>query len=98
MNINIDNTALEALKKHLEDNGNTAIRLMVKSFGWAGPNLGIALDEQREDDVIETIGNVTFVADRDEAYLFDNSKIIYESGIFGDKFKVLRAGASTRTC
>lgn len=52
------------------------------------------MDEQREDDRDYSINNIKFVADPEEAFLFDGSKLVYTKGIFGDKFNIVPAAGN----
>lgn len=98
MNISFDENTKLALEKHLNDKKKKAIRLHIKGFGWGGPTLGLVLDEQKDDDISENIEGLTFVAQKDEAYIFDSTKILFSKSIFGDSFKVLSNRSSHSSC
>lgn len=97
MNIILDADTKNALKSNLESKNKEAVRLMIRSFGWGGPTLGVVLDEQREEDRVELIDDIKFVAEEDIAFLFENIKLIYKKGVFGDSFSILNPNAS-HTC
>lgn len=94
MNIIFDANTREALVKNLEEKNKSAVRLMVRGFGWGGPILGVALDEPNAEDEIITVNGVKFAIEPDSSYLFDNSKIVYTKGIFGKGFNVIPAGGN----
>ena len=74
--VSIDESAVSVAKTALENAHKTALRLMVKSFGWNGPSLGVALDEQREGDYSTEKSGIKLVAEQDIAFLFENTGIV----------------------
>jgi Fe-S cluster assembly iron-binding protein IscA len=72
--------------------------LMIKGFGWGGPTLGAVLDEQKQNDITETIDGVKFVVDNEEAEVFENCKVFYSKTIFGETFKVVSSIVASSTC
>lgn len=92
MNIVFDSNTKEELLKNLKDASKSAVRLMVRGFGWGGPILGVTLDEPFDDDRIVTIDGIKFAIEADSSYLFDNSKIVYTKGLFGKGFNIIPAG------
>lgn len=98
MNISFDKTTKDALKKQLEEKGKSSIRLLIRGFGWGGPILGVVLDEQQEDDIIESVNGINFVVDKDSSFVFEDTKIMYTKSIFGESFKVLTAHTSNSSC
>lgn len=98
MKINIDIKTINLLKQSLIKNSKDAVRLMIRSYGWGGPILGVVLDEQRSDDITSFIENIKFVVDKEEKFLFENVSVIYEKGIFKEGFKVIRNGYTNTSC
>lgn len=94
MNILFDENTKEAMLSNLEKQNKSAVRLIVKGFGWGGPVLGTALDEQQIDDEVFTVNGVKFILEPDTSYLFDGSKIVYTKGIFGKIFNIIPAGGN----
>lgn len=88
VNILIENDAKEALRANLEKRNKNAVRLAIKGFGWGGPTFGVVLDEQTDNDDVQEIDGIKFVAEKDISFVFDGVKIIYKKGVFGDFFDV----------
>ncbi len=98
MNLILDEKSREVLSSGLTKKNKSAVRLMIKGFGWGGPQLGIVLDEQREGDIETTVDGIKFVADREESFIFENAKLVYQSGIFGNGVKIIPSNIKTSTC
>lgn len=98
MNISFDETTENALKKQLKEKGKSSVRLLIKGFGWGGPILGVVLDEQQEDDILESVNGVNFIVDEESSFVFEDSKIIYTKSVFGESFKVLTSTNSNNSC
>lgn len=88
MNIKISEDTAALLIMALNNKGKSAARVAVQGFGWGGPVLGIALDEQRENDVVVEKHGVKIVAEKDFAYLLDDAQIVHSRGIFGNRFNI----------
>lgn len=66
----------DSLKEILQEKGKSAVRFELAGFGWGGPEFGIVLDEQRENDtVIEEYG-IKFVIDKEFDFLIGELKVI----------------------
>ena len=67
MIIEATNDAITEIKKILakQDRDDLVIRINISGFGWGGPSMGLVLDEQKENDYVEEIDDVTFVAGED---------------------------------
>ena len=98
MNISFDETTKNTLKQKLEQKGKSAVRLLIRGFGWSGPILGIVLDEQQEDDILESVDGINFVVDKESSFVFEDTKIMYTKSIFGESFKVLTADTANSSC
>lgn len=98
MKITFDDDTKNALKDQLMQKGKYSVRLLIKGFGWGGPILGVVLDEQQEDDILESVNGINFIVDSDSSYAFEDSKIMYSKSIFGESFKILTAEISNSSC
>ncbi len=98
MKISFDDKTKKALLSKLEKSDKDAFRLMIKGFGWGGPTLGAVLDEQKQNDITETIEGIKFVVDNEEAEIFENCKVFYSKTIFGETFKVVSGIVAPSTC
>ena len=98
MNISFDEVTKNALSKQLEEKGKPSVRLLIKGFGWGGPILGVVLDEQQEDDILESVNGIDFIVDSESSFAFEDAKIMYTKSIFGESFKVLTPDTSNNSC
>ena len=98
MNIELDERSKSFFKNELNLKDNESIRLKVTGFGWGGPKLGFVLDEQKENDVVSIVDGIKFVCAKDEEFVFQNTKLIYEKGMFGGTVKVTVANANSSSC
>lgn len=98
MNIKLDDRAKSFFKDELNLKDNESIRLKVTGFGWSGPKLGFVLDEQRENDVVSVVDGIKFVCNKDEEFIFENTKLVYQKGIFGGTVKVITNNTSSSGC
>lgn len=76
MKISASQEVLNFLKTDIEKTKNEVVRIKISGYGWGGPSLGVALDEQREDDVIYELKGVKFAASEDIAYLIEDAEIL----------------------
>lgn len=76
MKISASEEVLNALKLDLEKSNSEVVRIKISGYGWGGPSLGVALDEQREDDEIYELNGVKFAASEDISYLLENAEIL----------------------
>ena len=98
MNISFDENTKDALNKQLIQKNKSSVRLLIKGFGWGGPILGVVLDEQQEDDILESVDGISFVVDTESAFVFEDTKIIYAKSVFGESFKVYTSETSNSSC
>lgn len=98
MNISFDENTKDALNKQLIQKNKSSVRLLIKGFGWGGPILGVVLDEQQEDDILESVDGINFVVDTESAFVFEDTKIIYAKSIFGESFRVYTSETSNSSC
>lgn len=98
MKISFDLKTKEALEQKLSEFDKSAVRFMIKGFGWGGPTLGVVLDEQKAEDAVETVDGIKFVVDKEEEFVFEDCKVLYTKTLFGDSFKVISATVGESTC
>lgn len=65
---------LETIKKYNEKN---QIRIYVDKITCHGAKFGLAIDDIRNDDVIQKIGNITYFADENVIKYSDGIRIDY---------------------
>ena len=54
--MNITDKAVAELQPILDENPDKLLRVLFQGFGWAGPKLGLALEEPDEKDLLEING------------------------------------------
>ena len=70
----VSEEALEKIRQFLEGReGLQSIRILMTEGGWKGPYLVMALDEQKENDEVFTVKDVTFLVENN---LFERVKPI----------------------
>lgn len=53
------------------------IRLFMAGMGWSGPSFGLALDEQKDNDAINTEHGISFVMEKDLYEQFGEMRVEY---------------------
>lgn len=62
----VSEKAVEVIKEYLKDAQDPqSIRIMMSEGGWAGPSLGMALDEPKDNDEVFNEGGLTFLVNKD---------------------------------
>ena len=60
----VTNDAIKNLKAYLEQNNiDSAIRIALMQGGWAGPSLGLALDEPKDTDTVHDQEELKFLVE-----------------------------------
>ena len=87
MKVTLPESAIKTLKDILNDNQERpkTIRIYFAGIGWGGPSFGIALDEQKADDVEYNVDGLSFIMNKDEYAKYGDISIV-DTG-FG--FKVI---------
>ena len=68
MKVTLDKSAINTLKEILKDNADRPnnIRVHFAGVGWGGPSFGLALDEQKENDLDFEVEDLKFIMDKKE--------------------------------
>lgn len=62
--LEVTELATQNLKSYMDQNNiDSALRVAIMGGGWAGPSLGLALDEPRETDAKYEQDGLTFLVD-----------------------------------
>lgn len=95
MKVEITQVAQEKLKEIMEEKGaaSQSVRIYIAGFGWGGPSFGLALDEQKENDEVDTAGDIKFVVDNDVASQFNHFNIDYLNDWLRRGFYITANGA-----
>lgn len=66
MSVKIDDLALKQLMSLLSEKGldSKTLRIIVAGMGWGGPQFNLALDEQKENDFVQVVDELTFLVDK----------------------------------
>lgn len=93
MNINVTEKAREELKKVIAEKGTEKpLRIYLAGHGWGGPSFGIALDEQKDNDIVKEIDDMTFLIEEDFAEGFENFIVDYSDSSLKKGFSVVPSG------
>lgn len=65
--VKMSDLAYKEFEKVLQDNKieTKTIRVIMSGMGWGGPNFGLVLDEQKENDDVTEINETTFLVDKE---------------------------------
>lgn len=74
MIINVTIDAIEELNKELGSQAEKMPRIYLGGFGWSGPNLGLSLDTEKENDDKVESGGIEFLVDKE---MIDVIKEVY---------------------
>ena len=89
MKINLTDRAKEELKKVQEEKDNEkAVRIYVAGHGWGGPSFGLALDEQKDDDLTMDVDGLKFVYEKDLEEAFEDFNVDFNDKGFQKGFTV----------
>lgn len=99
MNINVTKEAKDMIKKTLEDKNvtNPVVRIYMAGFGWGGPNFGIALDEQKDNDFNIEDEGINYVVEDELIKKYGGFEVDYSTGWLYKGFKV-RASYGGSSC
>lgn len=91
--------ALKEIKKIIEkqEANDKAIRVNIAGFGWGGPSLGLVLDEQKENDYIEEIEGIKFLAG-EELNRYKGFNIEYVNSFIRKGFVITPKGMPASSC
>ncbi len=91
--------ALKEIKKIIEkqESDEKVIRVNIAGFGWGGPSLGLVLDEQKDNDYIEEIDGIKFVAGK-ELDRYKGFNIEYVNSFIRKGFVISPKGMPASTC
>lgn len=91
INVIISESAQNALIEQIKDSSKKAIRIVLQGFGWAGPRLGLALDEPSENDQVFEEGPLTFVMEKRWSEQIPSVKIDYKDSWLQKGFQISAA-------
>lgn len=99
MKIEITEKAKNELKRVLElrEGNSKPLRIYVASVGWGGPSFGLALDEQKEDDIEVVVEDFTFIVEEVLKDNFGKFTIDYSDNWLRKGFTVI-PDRTTSTC
>lgn len=85
--VKADKAAVEKLQEILKEHTDRpkTIRIYLAGMGWGGPSFGLALDEQKENDLVKEVDGVTFIMDK--GVQSDHGDFVIES--MGNGFRVV---------
>lgn len=88
MRVKIHENTVDLLKDMLSKSEKDAVRIQACSAGWAGLNIEVVLDKQKDNDDIVIDNGIKIVADKKISHFFTDATLEYKNTILGRKFKV----------
>ncbi len=88
MKVKIHPNTLDKVKDMINNSDKDALRIKACSSGWAGLNIEVVLDEQRENDDVVMDNGIKIVADKKISHFFTDATLEYKNTILGKKFKI----------
>lgn len=89
MEMNVTERALEQLNELVEEKQvSKNVRVYIAGVGWGGPTFGLALEEPKEEDIVEKVGDINFVLSPDMGGNFTCINIDYGSGFLSRGFTI----------
>ena len=90
MLIKITEKAKEQLLAVKEEKGNDKpLRVYIAGYGWGGPSFGLALDEQKDEDLELEVDGLKFVYEKELDEAFEYFTIDYTDSGFRKGFTVV---------
>lgn len=81
--------ASEKIKELLKDRDDiSGIRIALSQGGWAGPSLGMALDEPKDNDEVFNEGDFTYLVEKGLYELVKPIKVDYVDSYMGTGFEI----------
>lgn len=74
----ITDQAKSYIEKMMKENGEINLRFTFEGIGCCGPNFGITLSEQQEDDKIEIINGINVSVDKRVVDATENITVDFE--------------------
>lgn len=99
MVIDLTERAKEELTEIRKEKGTEKpLRIYVAGFGWGGPSFGIALDEQKDGDIVTEIDDMTFLVEKDFGESFSKFTVDYSDSLLRKGFVILPDGNPVAEC
>ena len=100
MEINVTENASRQLENlyHRNSKSNKKFRIMVSGIGWRGPRFGIALDEQNDNDITQSVDNLYFIIDKRLANEFQAFNIDYSNFFLNRGFHIYTEDRRSSYC
>ena len=76
--MNITDQAKSYIEKMMVENGETNLRFTFEGTGCCGPNFGVTLSEQQEDDKVEIINGINVSVDKRVVDATENITLDFE--------------------
>lgn len=89
MIIDLTNKAKEQLLEVKGEKGNEKpLRIYIAGYGWGGPSFGLALDEQKDDDMTMEVEGLDFIYGKELEEAFGKFTVDYTDSGFRKGFTV----------
>ena len=80
--------ASEKIKELLKDKDIPGIRIALSQGGWAGPSLGMALDEPKDNDEVFDDRDLTYIVEKGLYKMVKPIKVDYVNNYMGAGFEI----------
>ena len=87
--VQITETARVKIKEVLEQNTGKYLRLFVQGIGWGGPQMGMALDEPKENEKPMDVNGINVLIEAEALPLVDSLTVDYVSDPDGEGFTIV---------
>lgn len=75
--LKITDQARDMLKEIFKYQNAQNIRVFFGGFGWGGPQVGLSLDEPKENDIIETINEIKVAIQPNMVPFLEGLSLVY---------------------
>lgn len=99
MVIDLTKKAKEELIKIIEEKETEKpLRIYAAGYGWGGPSFGIALDEQKDGDIVTEIDGITFLVEEVFGESYSKFTVDYSDSFLRKGFVILPNGKPVAEC
>lgn len=90
MKLNVTDIAKNKLKELLEEKKtDKSLRIFIAGYGWGGPNIGLALEEPKEDDEQMEVHDLKFTVEGGISDTFDVLTVDYSDSWLKRGFSII---------
>ena len=83
---------------HNSNQSQKKVRILLTGIGWGGPRFGIALDEQKSNDINYKVSDLDFIIDQKLTVEVKSFTVDYKNFFLFNGFKVYPDGYNSPFC